>query len=114
MLLSSYWAQLSSDEKKAVLDHELGHISKGHLKILAEKIKNGTIGSNPVSEVDEKEADAYSADMNGKPAMHHGLLKALDTMIQGARAKGYRVSIDDVLKADPILRNRLKVLSGEE
>ena len=112
LLLSSYWAQLSTDEKKAVLDHELGHIAKGHLKEIAEKVKNGTLGSNPVSEVKEKEADAYSVDMNGKAAMHNGLLKAVDTMIDAYRKQGYIATLDKVLAQDPILRNRLKVLES--
>jgi hypothetical protein len=110
LLLKPYWAMLSSEEKKAVLDHELGHISKGHLRETAEKMKNGTLGSNPVSEVKEKEADAYSSEMNGKQAMHDSLLKAVEVIIGGYRAKGYRVSMDQVLKGDPILRNRLAVL----
>lgn len=114
LLLAPYWNKLTSDEKKAILDHELGHISKGHLKTLAEKIKNGTMGSNPVDETEEKEADAYSSDMNGKPAMHHALLKALDVMVDGYREKGYSVTVDKVLNSDKILRNRLAVLDDNK
>lgn len=113
LLLAPYWKRLTPDEKKAILDHELGHISKGHLKLAAEKLAKGHTGASPVDETEEKEADAYSSEMNGKPAMYNGLLQALNLMVDGYRAKGYRITTDFVLSKDPILRNRLAVLSAE-
>lgn len=115
LVLEDYWNLLSSEEKKAVLDHELGHIASGHLKAIEEKIKSGNLPTQAVViEADEKEADAYSANLNGKKAMHAGLMKALDVIVKGYRKKGYRVKVSDVIAKDPVLRNRLKVLKEED
>lgn len=113
LLLTDYWKLLSSDEKKAVLDHELGHIAKGHLKETAERIRSGNGGPSVVSEVKEKEADAYSAEMNGKPAMYNGLLKALDVIVEGIRTRGHKITAEEIIDRDHILKNRLEVLKSE-
>lgn len=112
LLLEDYWKLLASEEKKAILDHELGHIASGHLKKLWEYFqKNGS--PPPTSEVEEKEADAYSVDMNGSKAMHNGLLKALDVMVAGFKRKGYRVTAEEIIKKDSIIRNRLNLLKEQ-
>lgn len=114
LLLEEYWGLLSHEEQKAVLDHELGHISSGHLKAIAEQLKRGNFGGPRVDEGDEKQADAYSASLNGKKAMYHSLIKAIDVMVGGYRAKGYRISTSAVIDGQPILKNRLAVLKEEE
>lgn len=113
LVLEEYWDALASDEKKAILDHELGHISSGHLKAIEEKMKQGNFGATKVNQGEEMEADAYSANLNGKKAMHHGLVKALEVMIGGYKKKGYRISVSQVIDKDPIVKNRLKVLAEE-
>lgn len=115
-ILEPYWNLLDTHEQKAILDHELGHIASGHLKVIEEKIRRAGSNNieNEVNEADEKQADAYSADMNGHKAMHGALLKALEVMVQGYKKKGYRISVDDIIKKDSILRNRLKVLKEED
>lgn len=110
LVLEDYWNLLTVEEKKSILDHELGHIASGHLKETEDKARRGEHISNEVSEVKEKEADAYSVNLNGNKAMHAGLMKALDVIVDGYRKKGYRLSVDKVIENDAILRNRLKVL----
>ena len=114
MLLEDYWELLAPDERKAILDHELGHISSGHLKAIEEKIKQGRFGGTKVDQTEEMEADAYSANLNGKKAMHHGLIKALEVIVLGAKQKGQRVTISQVIDHNPIIKNRLQVLAAEE
>lgn len=111
LLLESYWNLLASEEKKAILDHELGHISSGHLKAIEEKIKQqGKNFAATVDENDEKEADAYSADINGSKAMHNGLMKALTVIVDGYKKKGYSINVSQALNGNTIIKNRLKVL----
>ena len=114
LLLEDYWDLLAAEEKKAVLDHELGHISSGHLKVIAEQIKSGRYGGTKVDEGEEMEADAYSANLNGKKAMHHGLIKALEVIVLGYKEKGHRITLSQVIDNNPIIKNRLKVLAEEE
>ena len=113
LLLEDYWNMLAADEKKAVLDHELGHISEGHLKAVEEKIKRGGFGGTRVNQDEEMAADAYSANLNGKKAMHHGLVKALEVIVGGYKQKGHRLAISQVIDGNPIIKNRLKVLAEE-
>lgn len=113
LLLDSYWQQLSSEEKKAVLDHELGHIANGDLERLAEKAKKGQVGSNAPDFTEESKADAYSSEMNGKKAMRGGLLKAMQTMVDGARARGLQYTLDQWIASDPVIKKRLAVLAAE-
>ncbi len=76
-------------------------------------MKNGTHkGGATVIEADEREADAYSAEINGSQAMYSGLMKAVDVMVDGYKRQGYPVTIDKVLDHDPIIRNRLKLLKN--
>lgn len=110
LLLEDYWDLLTTDEKKAILDHELGHISNGDLKEIVTKIKKGENISTEVNEAHEKAADAYSADMNGSKAIYQGLMKALEVIVAGYRKKGYNITVDKVLATDKIIQNRLKVL----
>lgn len=113
LLLEDYWDLLSSEEKKAVLDHELGHISNGDLKAIEERLKRGQFGGMKVDEGEEKRADAYSSNLNGKKAMYQGLLKALQVIVEGYKKKGHRLSVSQVIDHDPIIKNRLNVLKEE-
>jgi hypothetical protein len=116
LLLAPYWALLSTEEKKAVLDHELGHIASGHLKKTEEYVRrNGVPPPNKGPNLkEESEADAYSVNLNGNKAMHHGLMKAVDVMLGAYRKKGYNIGIQQVIDNDPILKKRLEILSQEQ
>lgn len=112
LILEDYWNKLSSVEKKTILDHELGHIASGHLEESAEQFKKGNLTNEPkLSE--EVEADAYSVGMNGKKAMHAGLLKAIDVIAAGARKRGIPLTVEHWIKFDPIMRKRLEILKDD-
>lgn len=113
LLLEPYWKLLPSEEQKSILDHELGHIASGHLKAIEEKVSRGERLHAEVNEADEKQADAYSVDLNGSKAMHNGLMKALDVIVKGYRDKGHRITVSQVIENDPILKRRLKVMEEQ-
>jgi hypothetical protein len=110
LLLESYWNDLDSDEKKAVLDHELGHITNGDLKKLAEKLAKNPFFRSSVDFNEERKADQYSVELNGAKAMYNGLQKALNVILAPLQAKGMRVTLKDVAANDPIIAKRLEIL----
>lgn len=114
LVLRPYWDLLETEEQKAVLDHELGHISEGHLKRIEEKIRRtGRGGSGEPDLTEEMEADAYSASLNGNKAIYHALHKVLDVMMGPYRKKGHNITIDYLLKHDHVMAARLKRLKEQ-
>jgi hypothetical protein len=112
LMLESYWIHLSSEEKKAILDHELGHISNGDLEDVTKKLKAGQ-KANEVDFDQERKADHYSVQLNGRKAMHNAMHRALEEMLAPLRAKGSRATVADILASDEIIRKRMAILAKE-
>lgn len=112
LLLEKYWNLLETNEKKAILDHELGHIVNGDLDRIAEYVKQGTVP--PVTtETIEKAADAYSAELNGKKAMYHSLIKATTLVAISLRKEGEDITGQELINKYGILKRRLEILKEE-
>jgi hypothetical protein len=111
LLLGPYWVLLATEEKKAILDHELGHISNGDLKKIEEKVRRtGRVTPSQVDQAEEMAADAYSSNLNGEAAIYEGLIKCLGIMVKGLKKRGYNLSVSEIINRDPIIRNRLNLL----